>query len=93
MKRILIALMLVLVITAAHAQMDNGTAPIADDIAAVEFTSGKAKAMPYIPLLLLSEEPQADFWVDSSEGSNANPGTKNKPFKTISHALSFAGEN
>jgi hypothetical protein len=48
---------------------------------------GSVTAMPWIPLLLLDEEPSADYWVDSSKGSNTNPGTENKPFKTITKAL------
>jgi len=48
---------------------------------------GGVTAMPWIPLLLLDEEFSADYWVDSSKGSNANPGTENKPFKTITKAL------
>jgi parallel beta-helix repeat protein len=76
------------------------TGTISDDNNIIVFASGgkiidevKPKAMPWIPLLLLDEDLSADFWVDSSRGSNANPGTKYKPFKTITYALSAAGEN
>ena len=60
---------------------------IAFSLSAKAGNEGKPKAMPWIPLLLLYEEPSADYWVNSSVGSNANPGTENKPFKTITKAL------
>jgi parallel beta-helix repeat protein len=37
--------------------------------------------------------PDVDYWVSASQGSDSNPGTRVEPFKTISHALSTAGEN
>jgi hypothetical protein len=43
--------------------------------------------LPILQLLLLDEASSIDYWVDSSNGSDVSPGTKDKPFKTITKAL------
>jgi parallel beta-helix repeat protein len=37
--------------------------------------------------------PQGDYYVHASSGSDANPGTIQEPFKTITHAVAAAGPN
>jgi len=37
--------------------------------------------------------PHADYYVDASSGSDANPGTPGAPFRTITYAVAAAGPN
>jgi hypothetical protein len=50
-----------------------------------------ATVVPIAPMSAMAVD--TTYWVDVTEGSDANPGTEAEPFKTITHAVAVAWSN